>query len=86
MPDCYSTLSQLALPRCLFFFMSATSLFISYSHYRMNFLKKRILASLLVQTPNFWMNQLQLGAFMTRVKKAHPEVLSRLTILNFGFS
>ena len=51
----------------------------------MNFLNKRCFVELLTQSPSFLMTKLADGAFITKVRKAHPEVLNREIVLNVGF-
>jgi hypothetical protein len=50
----------------------------------MNFLKNRIFASLFTQRPSFLIITPQVGAFTIKVRKAQPDVFSKLTILNLG--
>jgi len=50
----------------------------------MNLLNNLTLVSDLAQRPNLVMTQLQVGAFIIMVKKAHPAMLNTLIDLNFS--
>lgn len=83
MPDNSATLSQLELHRYLSFFVMSTLSSSYFLQICMNLLNNFTFVSLFTQRPNQIMKELQVGALIIRVRKAHPAILNMEIDLNF---